>query len=152
MEIFSTCGRICDKEVFIIDSTRIGQSGEYLASAVLQRHFVAIAYPNIPTAYDLTVQAKSGEFLKCQVKTSNTIEKINGSEYWRFHASKHKGHYTTEEVDFFAFVILPKRLCFFELAKDVCGKLSHRIPKLSATPENEKESIKKTLGYWIIDE
>jgi len=138
--------------VYIIDATRIGQSGEYLASAVLQRHFVAIAYPNIPTAYDLTAQTKSGDFLKCQVKTSDTLETVNGSNYWRFHTSRQRGHYTTSDVDFFAFVVLPQRLCFFESAEDICGKLFHRIPESKATLENELDNINSVLGRWIVDE
>ena len=86
-----------------MDSTQIGQAGEYLAASVLQRHVKAIAFPDIPTSYDLLVETKSNEFLRCQVKTTDVIWSVNEYDYWRFHAKKESGAYTSKDCDFFRF-------------------------------------------------
>tara|TARA_A200000159_G_scaffold39141_2_gene35654 strand:+ start:428 stop:772 length:345 start_codon:yes stop_codon:yes gene_type:complete len=114
---------------------------------VLQRHFQAIAFPHIPTAYDLLAHHKSGEFLKCQVKTAAKIKEINGSKYWAFKTKKESGAYGSSEVDFFALVVLPKRAVFFLSNEDATGTCY--IKESDATPERELETLHDVLGEYL---
>ena len=57
-----------------LSTNQIGHSGEFLASSMLQRIFPAIAFPQTIAHYDILCETKSGDFVKCQVKTTNKIE------------------------------------------------------------------------------
>tara|TARA_R110000796_G_C14565774_1_gene435286 strand:+ start:104 stop:502 length:399 start_codon:yes stop_codon:yes gene_type:complete len=132
-----------------MDSTQIGQAGEYLAAAVLQRHFSAIASPDKPSAYDLIVETKDNFFLRCQVKTSDSISSINGSNYWSFHTHKSSGMYTHDDCDFFAFVVLRKRTVVFAKPENIKSSV-YRIRLDEATLEKEATTLKQTLGEWLL--
>ena len=131
-----------------MDSTQIGQAGEYLAASVLQRHFKAIAFPNLPTAYDLVVETKNNSFLRCQVKSSDVISSTNGCDYWRFHAQKASGSYTSRDCDFFAFVILQARTVVFARPDNLTSGV-FRVRLDDATFENEAQTLQQTLGEWL---
>lgn len=127
---------------------RTGQAGEYLAAAVLQRHFPAIAFPNIPTAYDLMAETKDGQFLRCQVKTCEKPNEIRGFSYWRFQTTKRKTMYTDKEIDFFALVVLPKRLVVFMRPEDVVSQ-TQRFKTDEVNEDLELISLERTLGAWL---
>jgi hypothetical protein len=131
-----------------MDSTQIGQAGEYLAASVLQRHVKAIAFPDIPTSYDLLVETMSNEFLRCQVKTTDVIWSVKGYDYWRFHATRESGAYTSKDCDFFAFVILQARTVVFALPDNVTGG-QFRVKLDDATFHNEAQTLQQTLGEWL---
>jgi hypothetical protein len=131
-----------------MDSTQIGQAGEYLAASVLQRHVKAIAFPDIPTSYDLLVETMSNEFLRCQVKSSDVISSVNGCDYWRFHAKKASGAYTSKDCDFFAFVILQTRTIVFKTPDNLTSGV-FRVRLDDATFENEAQTLQQTLGEWL---
>jgi len=114
---------------------------------VLQRHFKAIAFPNIPSPYDLVAESYGGSFLKCQVKTCDSVNVINGCRYWRFHTSNKAGAYLETEVDFFALVSLPRRLVFFRAVSDV--KKVCRIREDQMTERGEIESLDAVLGQYL---
>jgi len=115
---------------------------------VLQRHFKAIAFPDIPSVYDLLVESHSGSFLKCQVKSTNQVEEINGCRYWRFNTRRAKGIYKTSECHFFALVILPERLVIFEKIERV-QTLIYRIKEADLSRTLEEQSIQHALGEWL---
>jgi hypothetical protein len=131
-----------------MDSTQIGQAGEYLAAAVLQRHFLAIAFPDKPSVYDLIVETKTNSFLRCQVKTSNSISSVNGSDYYRFHTLKSSGKYSKTDCDFFAFVVLRHRTVVFVNPENVKSAV-YRVKLDDATFENEAQTLQQTLGEWL---
>lgn len=115
---------------------------------MLQRHFKAIASPDIPSVYDLLVESHCGSFLKCQVKSTNQVETINGSRYWRFSTKKTKGLYGDGELHFFALVILPLRLVIFEKLKGVNAAI-YRIKESDASRSLEERSLQHVLGEWL---
>lgn len=131
----------------MIDNNQVGQAGEYLTACVLQRHFQAIAFPHIPTAYDILAHHKSGAFLKCQVKTAEKTTNIKGSKYWQFKTRKKSKMYDDTEVDFFALVVLPKRIVTFLSKADATGQFYLR--EADATPEKEQKTLVDVLGSYI---
>lgn len=137
--------------MYIVKSTALttGTSGEYLAASVLQRHFKAIAFPNLPTPYDLILEAYDGRFLKCQVKTCDIINTINGCRYWKFNTGKSKKQYTADEVDFFALVSLPRRLIFCMSFDEIGAIHTTRLRETQFTERAETESINKVLGDYL---
>lgn len=115
---------------------------------MLQRHFKAIASPDIPSVYDLLVESHSGLFLKCQVKSTNQVETLNGSRYWRFATRRTGGLYRPEDCHFFALVILPKRIVIFEKTEQVKSRI-HRIKEADVSSILEEQSIQHALGEWL---
>lgn len=132
----------------IIQAHVVGQAGEYLAAAALQQHFRAIAFPGLPSAYDLVVESHAGKFLRCQVKTCGTQAKQGGSTYWRFNTGKRLNPYLKSDVDFFALVILPLRMCIFLDVSDITGP-TYRIPTNKLDLDIENKSLNKVLGNYI---
>ena len=133
-------------------SQQIGQAGEYLTAAVLQRRFPVIAIPHIPAPYDIAVQTPGGQFLRCQVKTSDSVDHVNNCDYYRFHSNKNTGCYSADEIDFFAFVALPERVIRFEKCSDISSSGVYRLRKDQATFAYEKQSFEKTLGAFLTDQ
>jgi len=115
---------------------------------VLQRHFKAIASPDIPSVYDLLVESHSGSFLKCQVKTTNKIEELNGCRYWRFNTRRKGSLYKRDDVHFFALVILPERIVIFEKAEDVLVPI-YRVKENDVSNTLEEQSLQHALGEWL---
>jgi len=130
-----------------MDNAQIGQAGEYLAAAVLQREFPAIAFPDRPSAYDLLIETEVNTFLRCQVKTSDVINSVNGCDYWKFNIRRTAGNYKSGDCDFFAFVVLRARTVVFAKSDDVTT--SFRVRLDDATFENEERTLKQTLGEWL---
>lgn len=125
----------------------MGQAGEFLAASVLQRHFQAIAFPQSLTAYDLIAHHASGKFLKCQVKTAEKQKDVRGYKYWKFDTRKSSGLYGKSEIDFFALVVLPKRIVTFldrSESKSICYLKDDQV-----TAEREQETLEKVLGLHI---
>ena len=132
-----------------MDNTQIGQAGEYLAAAVLQRHFSAIAFPDKPSSYDLLVEVHRTSFLRCQVKTTNYVDVVNGNSYYRFNSqTRNVGMYTNDHCDFFAFVVLPTRTVIFDKPENVKSSV-YRVKQEHATLDAEEETFRKTLGAWL---
>ena len=132
----------------IIPSHIVGQAGEYLAAAVLQPHFRGIAFPGLPSPYDLVVESNAGTFLRCQVKTSGTPSKQRAGTYWRFNTGTRLKPYLKSDVDFFALVILPLRICIFLDVSDITGP-TYRIPTNKLDLDIENKSLNKVLGNYI---
>lgn len=114
---------------------------------MLQRHFEAIAFPNIPAPYDLLVETKEGKFLKCQVKTADSTSSNKGNNYWQFRTTHGTQKYTKQMIDFFAFVILPKRKIVFGTPESM-GK-TFWVPMHLATSENEQKTLESVLGKYL---
>ena len=133
-----------------MDSTQIGQAGEYLAAAVLQRHFQTIAFPDRPSAYDLLVETHSNSFLRCQVKTSDSLDTVRGNHYYRFHTRSRSGAYTNKECDFFAFVVLPTRTVVFAKPEDITSAV-FRVKQDASTLDTENQTLLTTLGEWLYE-
>ena len=135
-----------------ISTNMVCFSGELLAASVLQRIFPAIAFPQTTTHYDILCETESGSFVKCQVKTTNKIEINNGCSYWRYRTGKTKTgkknqRYEANEVDFFAFVCLPKGLIYFVEASEV-DTMFMRIPISHMTKRKQERSLKKMYKKW----
>lgn len=125
---------------------KVGYAGELLAASVLQRHFKTIAFPQLPTAYDLLVETKS-QFLRCQVKTAHKVTTINSNRYFKFSTSfRQTQKYTKDDIDFFALVILPNRVMqFYPPSVGV----SVYIKESDATLEKEQASFKNLLSKYL---
>jgi hypothetical protein len=135
-----------------MSSNRVCFSGELLAASVLQRIFPAIAFPQTTRHYDILCETESGGFVKCQVKTTNRIETTHGCSYWRYRArktstGKTNQKYEAKDVDFFAFVCLPKGLIYFVEASEV-NTLFMRIPIRLMTKRKQENSLKKISKKW----
>ena len=145
---------MCMIEKEDLSTNQIGHSGEFLAASMLQRIFPAIAFPQTIAHYDILCETKSGDFVKCQVKTTNKIE-VNAIEkykYWRFSTSRRDhgsvvNKYEENDLDFFAFVCLKKNLVVFVNADDV-GKKFYRIPVDKMNKRKQDSSLKKIDRDW----
>lgn len=131
-----------------MDSNAVGQSGEYLAASLLQRHFPAIAFPNVAAPYDLIVQTKNSEFLRCQIKTTKQLEQNRSSAVWKFTTARDGKKYGSGEIDFFVLVALPKNLCAFYLVEE-CDKGSLRIFDKDFTEQLQSETFDKVLRHYL---
>lgn len=56
--------------------------------------------------------------------------------------------YNSVEIDFFALVILPKRLVVFIRPEEVTGQ-SYRIPEKKVCQDLEEATLIETLGAWM---
>lgn len=131
---------------------QIGFSGEFLAASVLQRIFPAIAFPQTSAHYDILCETKSGGFAKCQVKTTNGVEKKNKTEYYRWNTGGNIGGklntmYGDGEVDFYAFVCLCKNLVHFCNSEDV-NTTYMRVRIEDMVEEKQEVSLKKLDEFW----
>lgn len=124
-----------------------GQSGEYLAASVLQRHFKTIAFPDLAAPYDLVAESYNGDFLRCQVKTADAVNVVNGYRYWRFNTAKKTSCYTNDEIDFFALVCLPRRLLIFQAFENTSAQ--SRLREDAFTERLELETLNEVLGEHL---
>lgn len=131
-----------------MDSNAVGQSGEYLAASLLQRYFKAIAFPNAPSHYDLLVETKNSEFLRCQIKTTKQLEQKRKTAVWKFTTARNGKKYESNEIDFFVLVALPKNLCAFYLVGE-CDKGSVRILDKDFTEKLQSETFDKVLRPYL---
>lgn len=115
---------------------------------MLQPHFRGIAFPGLPSPYDLVVESNAGTFLRCQVKTSGTKSRQRGRTYWRFNTGTRLKPYLKSDVDFLALVILPLRICIFLDVSDITGP-TYRIPTNKLDLDIENKSLNKVLGNYI---
>lgn len=136
----------------VLSTNQIGHSGEFLAASMLQRIFPAIAFPQTTSQYDILCEAEDGAFVKCQVKTTNTIEHCGDYQYWRFCTGKRFkkkkiGFYEEKEVDFFALVCLKKSLVFFVDARDIKTQF-YRVAVDKMSKRKQDISLKQLNKKW----
>ena len=100
-------------------------------------------------AYDLLAQKKTGDFLKCQVKTTDKLQTVKGNNYWMFNTGKTSKvkEYSVSEIDFFALVVLPKRVVSFVLPNEAKSTFSIREDK--ATSQYEEQTLRDVLGIYL---
>ncbi|QDP52898.1 MAG: hypothetical protein Unbinned4512contig1001_36 [Prokaryotic dsDNA virus sp.] len=136
-----------------ITTNQVCYSGEYLAASMLQRIFSAIAFPLSQQPFDILCLGKNNTFLKCQVKTTNYIENNRKLKYFKFKTAKKLSKedynkYTEGDIDFFAFVCLPKNLVIFKTRDQVKTHPYFRLKIESVTEEEQNKSIKHIQKKW----
>ena len=131
-------------------SARVALAGEYLAASFLLRYCDSVILAPEGHKSDLILDHQ-GQLYRIQVKTTNSIYKKDGKDYyrWDFRSNadnKRKNkmlRYGSGQVDIFCLVALPLDKVFFLPFSEVENSIAKTIENLKNI--DSKESLIKTL-------
>lgn len=131
-------------------SARVALAGEYLAASFLLRYCDSVILAPEGHKSDLILDHQ-GQLYRIQVKTTNSIYKKDGKDYyrWDFRSNadnKRKNkmlRYGSGQVDIFCLVALPIDKVFFLPFSEVENSIAKTIENLKNI--DSKESLIKTL-------
>ena len=131
-------------------SARVALAGEYLAASYLMRFCDSVIIAPEGHKSDLILDHQ-GQLYKIQVKTTNSLYKKDGKDYyrWDFRSNadnKRKNkmlRYGSGQVDIFCLVALPMDKVFFLSFDEVQNSIAKSIDALNKI--DSKESLLKCL-------
>ena len=146
-------------KIRISDNLMIGKAGEHLACCdlICQGFNAFLSDQGLP--FDLVVEHK-GKLYRGQVKTVQRMYKYyqrkdghKANRAFRFttrHGTTTKNRATElNEVDFYAFVVLPKKIVAYMWVKDMVSKNTGKVNQLLEFKDRDIEYKKDRLGRKI---
>ncbi len=146
-------------KIRISDNLMIGKAGEHLACSdlICKGYNAFLSDQGLP--FDILVE-DNGKIYRGQVKTVTRTYKYynrkdgkNSHETYRFttrHGSVSKNRVSElNEVDFFVFVVLPKKIVSYMWTKDLISKNTGKINQLIELKDRDLKYNKDRLGRGI---
>tara|TARA_A100001201_G_scaffold44801_1_gene45811 strand:+ start:681 stop:1130 length:450 start_codon:yes stop_codon:yes gene_type:complete len=129
-------------------TARVAMAGEYLCASFLTRFCDSVIIAPEGHKADLILD-HCHKLYRVQVKTTNSVYKKDGNDYyrWDFRRSVDKKskeeRYSAEDVDFFALVALPRNFIVFVPYKNAPNSFAKKIEEFKKI--DPAESLQETL-------